>query len=107
MSSSEKYVRVWKKFNADNARKQILYIDDIYGTCGNCKHLGLNFVKDKTCPSCKTTFRYLITVSKKPEDIGKILARIEKENLSLELLERDDFEKSDARSKADDLFKKQ
>ena len=30
-------------------------IDDIYGICANCNHLGLNYQKDKICPTCKIT----------------------------------------------------
>lgn len=100
-----KFVRVWRKLTVEDVKKQLLYIDDLYGTCGNCKKLGLNYVKDKKCPDCGAVFKYLATKLSKVEDISKILGRLEKEGLDLTLIERDDFERSSASDAARDLFK--
>lgn len=100
-----KFVRVWTKISVDEIKKQILYVDDLYGTCGNCKKLGLNYLKDRSCPDCKTTFRYMATNSKNPSEIAKMLARMEKENIPFTLIDREDFERSSARDAAMDLFK--
>lgn len=104
--SKHKYIRVYKEFEPDEVKKQLLMIDDLYGTCANCGQLGLTFVKDKTCPGCKTTFAYLITKLKNPGDVSKILARIKSEGLSLMLLEKDDYDRSAARDALGDLFSK-
>ncbi|GBF51441.1 hypothetical protein LPTSP4_29780 [Leptospira ryugenii] len=103
--NNSKFIRVWKQIDGDLIRKHLLYIDDLYGTCGNCKRLGLNYLKDKSCPQCGITFKYLATKLTNPAEIGKILSRIQKENLDLTLIERDDFEKSSARDAVKDLFK--
>ncbi|MBM9591728.1 hypothetical protein JWG41_14825 [Leptospira sp. 201903075] len=100
-----KFVRVWRQLNVEDVKKQLLYIDDLYGTCGNCKKLGLNYLKDKKCPDCGVTFKYLATKLSKVADIGKILSRIDKEGLELTLIEREDFERSSASDAARDLFK--
>lgn len=100
-----KYIRVWKKISVDEIKNKILYVDDLYGTCGNCKKLGLNYLKDKICPQCKTEFRYMAITSKNPSDAHKILIRMEQENVQLILIDRDDFEKSQAKDAARDLFK--
>ncbi|TGN17056.1 hypothetical protein [Leptospira idonii] len=100
-----KFVRVWKQLQVDEVKKQLLYIDDLYGTCGNCKKLGLNYLKDKKCPDCGNVFKYLATKVNQPSEIGKILSRIQKEGLDLVLIEREDFEKSSAQDAARDLFK--
>jgi len=103
-SHATRFVRVWKTLEPDKVKKQLLYIDDLYGTCGNCKKLGLNYLKDKTCPDCKTTFLYLASKAK-TADVAKILARIQKEGLKLELIEREDLERTSAQDAARDLFK--
>ncbi|MCU0824077.1 MAG: hypothetical protein MUF77_05495 [Leptospira sp.] len=100
-----KFVRVWRKLAVEEIKKQLLYIDDLYGTCGNCKRLGLNYLKDKKCPDCGIQFKYLATKVNNTAEVGKILSRIEKEGLDYILIEREDFERSNAADAARDLFK--
>jgi hypothetical protein len=104
-SSRTKFVRVWSQLQVDDVKKHMLYVDDLYGTCGNCKRLGLNYLKDKSCPECKTIFKYMATNSKNPADVAKLLTRIEKENIQLTMIDRDDFERSNASDAAKNLFK--
>jgi hypothetical protein len=104
-ASRTKYIRVWQQISVDDIKKQLLYVDDLYGTCGNCKSLGLNYLKDKSCPECKTTFKYIATNSKNPADVSKMLTRIEKEGIPMTMIDREDFERSSARDAAMDLFK--
>lgn len=103
--SRTKFVRVWKQLDVNEVKKHILYVDDLYGTCGNCKRLGLNYLKDKSCPECNTTFKYMATNSKNPADVAKLLNRIEKENIQLIMIDREDFERSNASDAAKNLFK--
>ena len=104
-TSRTKFVRVWKQLQVEEVKKQLLYVDDLYGTCGSCKRLGLNFLKDKSCPDCKTTFKYIATNSKNPTDVAKLLTRIEKEKLDFIMIDREDFERSIASDAAKNLFK--
>ncbi|TGK30210.1 hypothetical protein EHQ05_04420 [Leptospira yasudae] len=104
-ADDKKYIRVWNKLSVSEVSSQLLLIDDLYGTCGNCKHLGLNYTKDISCPECKTKFRYLATNSKSPAEIAKILSRLEKEGLDLILIDREDFNQSKAKDAVKDLFK--
>ncbi|MBM9499559.1 hypothetical protein JWG44_04755 [Leptospira sp. 201903071] len=104
-ADDKKYIRAWKKLSVSEVSSQLMLIDDLYGTCANCKHLGLNYTKDKTCPDCKTRFRYLATNSKSVTDVAKILNRLEKEGLDLILIDREDFNQSKAKDAVKDLFK--
>lgn len=104
-ATKSKHVRVWKRIQVEEIRKKILYVDDLYGTCGNCKRLGLNYLKDKSCPECKTVFQYIATNSKNPAEVGKMLNRLEKEGIELTMIDREDFERSSAKDAALDLFK--
>ncbi|TGL60976.1 hypothetical protein [Leptospira sarikeiensis] len=104
-TEDKKYIRVWKKLSVSEITSQLMIIDDLYGTCGKCKHLGLNYTKDRSCPECGSKFKYLATNLKSPADIAKVLARIEKENLDLILIDREDYTLSKAKDAVKDLFK--
>ena len=103
--SKNKFIRVWSSLDVEEVKKHLLLIDDLYGTCANCKQLGLNYLKDKTCPGCKTNFKYIATNQKNPSDISKIALRIQSESLSFTLIDREDYNKSIAFDAAKDLFK--
>lgn len=102
----ERFVRVWKKLNTEETEKHLLLIEDLYGSCGNCKKLGLNYLKDKVCPSCGTEFLYIATKMTNLAEVMKILKRLETENSKLILLEREDFYRAQAKDALNDLFKK-
>jgi predicted metal-binding protein len=99
------FVRVWKELDTEEVEKQLLLVEDLYGTCANCKKLGLNYLKDKSCPSCNTTFKYIATTLKNPADISKLLNRMKTSNINLILIERDDYKKAQAKDALKDLFK--
>lgn len=99
-------IRVWTELDVDEIRKHLLYIDDLYGTCGSCKQLGLNYVKDKSCKKCGAVFKYLATTIKNPAETAKILARLHAEKLPFKLIDREDFERASAKDAIGDLFSK-
>jgi len=95
-------VRIWHFLETSVIKKEILFIDDNYGQCGNCKQLGINYVTTPKCPGCATTFRYL--AARAGQDPVKILRRIQAEGLALQLIERADFEKAESRDKLSGFF---
>ncbi|MCR9142275.1 MAG: hypothetical protein NXI24_08480 [bacterium] len=103
-SGDQKSVRVWQTLNVSDVRQHLLLVDDLYGSCGNCKQLGLNYVKDTQCSGCGTIFRYLATKLRNPADVAKILGRIKKESLKLTVIDRDDFERAEAKDAINNLF---
>jgi hypothetical protein len=106
MSDKKRLVRIWTEVDVDEIEKHLILIEDLYGTCGNCKKLGLNYLKDKVCPSCGVTFKYAATNVKNSSEIIKILNRIQSSGLSLKLIERDDYNKAQAKDALGALFKK-
>jgi hypothetical protein len=104
--AKKSFVRVWTLIDTNQVEDQLILIEDLYGSCNKCKKLGLNYLKDKTCPSCKTTFKYAATKIKDPSEVIKILNRIQTTNPDLQLIERDDYAKAQARDALKDLFKK-
>ncbi len=99
------FVRVWKELDTEEVEKHLLLVEDLYATCANCKKLGLNYLKDKVCPSCSTTFKYIATTLKNPGDITKLLNRMKASNINLTLIEREDYKKAQAKDALKDLFK--
>lgn len=106
MNKRTRSIRVWTTLDLDEVNQHLMLIDDLYGTCANCKQLGLNYLKDHSCPGCGATFQYIATNLKNPADSGKILSRMAQENLKLRLIDRGDYERGSARDALGDLFKK-
>jgi len=107
MSEKKRFVRVWTEINVEEIEKHLILIEDLYGTCGNCKKLGLNYLKDISCPACGTRFKYAATSIKNPAEIVKILNRIQTAGLNLKLIEREDYNKAQAKDALGTLFKKE
>ncbi len=105
--SEKRFVRIWTEINVEEVEKHLIYIEDLYGSCGNCKKLGLNYLKDIKCPACGTTFKYAATTLKSPADSIKILNRIKSAGVQLTLIEREDFTKAQAKDALGSLFKKE
>lgn len=103
--SGNKFIRVWEEFPVDEIKKHIIIIDDLYGSCGNCKQLGLNYIKDKTCKGCGTDFKFITTKLKSMTDTMQILSRIQQKDLNLKLIEKEDYDKAIAHNIVDNLFK--
>jgi len=101
----QKSLRVWQELDIIDVKRHLLLVDDMYGACANCKQIGLNYLKDKNCPSCKTTFKYLATSLKNPASITKILNRIKSDSLAFTLIDREDYDRALARDSAEGLFK--
>ena len=98
-------IRVWKELDINEIKNHLLLIDDMYGVCAKCKQIGLNYLKDKSCPSCKTAFKYLASSLKNPAAVSKILNRIKTDSLSFTLIDRDDYDRAVAKDSIGGLFK--
>lgn len=98
-------IRVWKELDIGEVKKHLLLVDDMYGACANCKQIGLNYLKEKSCPGCKTTFKYLASSLKNPASIIKIINRIKSDSLPFTLIDRDDYDRALAKDSIDGLFK--
>lgn len=105
--SEKRFVRIWTEINVEEVEKHLIYIEDLYGSCGNCKKLGLNYLKDKKCPACGAVFKYAATTLKTPADAVKILNRMKSVGIQLTLIEREDLTKAQAKDALGALFKKE
>ncbi|MCB1173482.1 MAG: hypothetical protein KDK39_07955 [Leptospiraceae bacterium] len=99
-----KQIRVWMNLDITAVQKQLLFIDDLYGVCGSCKQTGLKYTEHRQCPNCKAQFRYAATSSNSPAVIAQMLARIQKDHIPLQLIDRADYEQAVAKNAANQLF---
>jgi hypothetical protein len=102
--TSNAFIRQWNSFSIDDIKNHLLLIDDLYGSCGKCRQLGLSYLKDKICPACKTEFRYLATKMQNPAEISKLLSRIKSENLQFIVIDRADYDHASAKDALGNLF---
>jgi hypothetical protein len=103
--NQHKSIRVWQELDINDIKKHLLLVDDMYGACASCKQIGLNYLKDKSCPACKTSFKYLATSLKNPASVTKILNRIKSDSLPFTLIDRDDYDRALAKDSIEGLFK--
>lgn len=98
------HIRIYTKVDVQDIRSHLLLIDDLYGSCAACRHVGINYTRDRVCPNCGTEFHYLATKIK--TEAPKILARIDADRLNLKLIDRDDWDHANAKDGLDGLFQK-
>ncbi len=97
-------VRIWQDVDLNEVREHLMIIEDLYGACGKCNQLGLNYTKDRRCTGCGVEFKYLATRLTDPGEVAKILKRIQSESLPLKLIDRADLERAGAHDAARSLF---
>lgn len=98
---AKSFIRVYKEFDIEDVSKHLLVFGELLATCNNCSKLGLA-LSTRTCPECKTEFRYAtFSFSKdKESQIHKIV------NMSdLIFVDYDDFKRITGKLKAKDFFK--
>jgi hypothetical protein len=96
-------IRTIKEFDLDEVSRHLLVVGDLTGDCFNCKELGLDYLKIKSCPKCKTEFRFI--TSRKSNIAGlKPLSDLHKRRPDLVCIELYDFKQHKDREKAKDFF---
>lgn len=53
------FVRTWIEADPEEIAKELLVVGESFSTCGNCKHLGLDFSTAKVCPECHVNFTWV------------------------------------------------
>lgn len=96
-------IRTIKEFNLDDVSSHLLVVGDLTGDCFNCKELGLDYLKIKSCPKCKTEFRY-ITSRRLNSTSLKSLSYLHKKRLDLVCIEFNDLKQHKGREKARDFL---
>jgi len=61
MSDSKCGIRVWQEFDLDDVKEHLLIAGDPTGDCAGCREVGIRIQDAKTCPNCRTEFKYIAT----------------------------------------------
>jgi len=104
--SDKKYIRLWHLLDADEVKKHLLIVGHLTADCANCKQIGIDYKKEKTCPGCKTAFRYIgsraMQTDKHP---GGAVKKIRDLRPDLIFIDLGDFRHASEQGKARDFFK--
>jgi hypothetical protein len=95
------FIRAYKEFDIEDVSKHLLIFGELLATCNNCSKLGLA-LSTRTCPECKTEFRYATFSSSKDKEsqMHKIANMTD-----LIFVDYDDFKRMAGKLKAKDFFK--
>lgn len=96
-------IREWKEFELEEVSKHLIVVGELSGDCANCRHIGIDYLNQKNCPSCKTEFKYI--AARNPKQSPSIYKKVKDKGLGLAVLEYADFKLGQDRKKAKELFK--
>ena len=99
---SQKFIKVYKKFDIKNIKEHLLIYGDLSGSCANCQAIDLK-LDDLKCPKCKTAFNFIAFRNVKSH-LPKIQKLIE-ERPGLEIVDHEDFQRNLKVVKAEDFMK--
>lgn len=103
---SQGYIRVWQLDDIDFIKQHLVIIGDLTADCANCKHIGIDYQSQKTCPNCKTEFKYAASRSSSAAfDHGALAHKIKKNRPDLILIDFSDFKRAAEKTKAREFFK--
>ena len=91
------YIRVWQYLDLFEVQKHLLICGDPTGNCANCREVGINIQDTKSCPACKTEFKYIATRVKGSTFQAK---RLKAKRPDLIAIDFSDFKDAQARSEA-------
>ena len=99
--SSERFLRIYKKFYFDEVKAHTLLYGALSGSCSNCKTIDIKL--DATqCPSCKNAFKYIgfMNIS---DHLPKML-RLSHERPEITFIDYADFKKIEGELRAKDIL---
>ena len=101
LMSSERFLRIYKKFFLDEVKTHLMTYGALSGTCANCMHMDLK-VDALKCPECNTEFKY-VAFQNIREHMPKIL-KISSERPNIIFVDYDDFKKLQGEEKAKSIL---
>ncbi len=99
--SSERFLRIYKKFYFDEIKAHTLLYGVLSGSCSSCKEIDIK-LDALQCPSCKNIFKYLAFMNPR-EHLPKML-KISHERPNLVFVDYDDFKKVEGELKAREIL---
>jgi hypothetical protein len=95
--SSDRFIRIYKKFYLDEVKTHLMSYGALSGTCANCKNMDLK-IDMLQCPECRTEFKY-IAFQNIRDHMPKML-KISQERPQIIFVDYDDFKRIEGEEKA-------
>lgn len=104
---ANEFIRIWIEEDVVELSKKLLIVGESFSDCGNCRHLGLDFARAKSCPECKVEFRYITSrhAGGGAAERFRWLRKIREKRPDLKCIDYDDYERNMARIRARNIFK--
>jgi hypothetical protein len=101
-----KYIfRFAQEFDYDEVAKHLLVVGDLSGDCFSCRHIGIDYTREKYCPQCKTDFKFIAYRRLSGAVTGAQVSRICQKRPDLTYVEFNDIKEIADRQKAKNIFK--
>ncbi|MGE5280551.1 MAG: hypothetical protein ACM3L6_07410 [Deltaproteobacteria bacterium] len=102
---SASWIRVAQEHDLETVKKHLIVVGELTGECQSCRHVGIDYGRERYCPECKTDFRYIASRKSAKENNTAVLARLAQRRPDLVYVEYQDIKNLDDRQKARDIFK--
>lgn len=105
--SPSHYVRVWQSVDAEGIQQHLVIVGELTGDCGHCRHVGIDYVKEKSCPQCGHPFRFITcrTAAGSMKGAMGAVRRIKERRPDLTFIDYNDYSHVIGSKKAHDFFK--
>ncbi|MDD4202371.1 MAG: hypothetical protein PHQ52_02790 [Candidatus Omnitrophica bacterium] len=101
MDKNASLIRIWKEEDIHFVNDHLLIVGDPDGACSKCKEMGINVSTAKTCPECKTEFKY---IASRVNSSSKQASRLHSKRPDLTVIDLADVKEVLARDNANKLF---
>ncbi len=99
--SSERYLRIYKRFYFDELKSHTLLYGVLSGSCSHCKEIDIK-LDSLQCPSCNNVFKYIAFMNVS-DHMPKML-KIAHERPDLIFVDYNDFKKIEGELRAKDIL---
>ncbi len=103
---SQEYLRTYKPYHIDEVKQHLLIMGDLSGDCAACRALGIDSYQAKSCPECKTPFKY-VTSRRLETHSGErfqLVRRVQEKRPDLIFIDFTDYTKTIGQKQARDFF---
>lgn len=99
------FIRFARESDFDEISKHLLVVGELSGDCFSCRHVGIDYAREKYCPQCKTDFKYIAYRKAGSAVTGAQISRLMQKRCDLTYVEYSDIKEIADRQKAKNFFK--
>jgi len=100
------FMRIWQTVELDSVKEHLLIVGDVTADCANCRELGLKYADVRSCPSCRTDFKFITARGAvgSTKSMGGLVKRIKDRCPNLTFVDYDDYKSLTGKQSARDFF---